>query len=54
MAMFTTYIAWTLMDQGISYWPAFPLTLVIAFAGGIAVERVAHPSGRARVRRSSS
>jgi branched-chain amino acid transport system permease protein len=40
MAMFTTYIAWELMHRGLSYWPAFALTLVIAFAGGVAVERV--------------
>jgi branched-chain amino acid transport system permease protein len=40
MAMFTTYIAWTLMDRGLSYWPAFVLTLAIAFAGGMAIERV--------------
>jgi branched-chain amino acid transport system permease protein len=40
MATFTTYIAWTLMDHGLSYWPAFLLTLLIAFAGGFAVERV--------------
>ena len=40
MATFTTYIAWTLMDHGLSYWPAFALTLLIAFAGGVTVERV--------------
>ncbi len=40
MAMFTTYIAWELMHRGLSYWPAFVLTLTIAFAGGVAVERV--------------
>ena len=40
MAMFTTYIAWALMDRGLSYWPAFVLTLLIAFGGGVAVERV--------------
>src|SRR5919201_4809166 len=40
MATFTTYIAWTLMDRGLSYWPAFVLTLLLAFGGGIAVERV--------------
>jgi len=40
MATFTTYIAWTLIDQGLSYWTAFVLTLAIAFVGGIAVERV--------------
>jgi branched-chain amino acid transport system permease protein len=40
MATFTTYIAWTLMDHGLSYWPAFALTLLIAFTGGITIERV--------------
>ena len=40
MAMFTTYIAWELMDSGLSYWPAFVLTLLIAFGGGVAIERV--------------
>ena len=29
MATFTTYVAWTLMNHGVSYWPAFvPLELV--------------------------
>jgi branched-chain amino acid transport system permease protein len=40
MAMFTTYIAWELMHRGISYWPAFVLTLAIAFVGGVATERI--------------
>jgi branched-chain amino acid transport system permease protein len=40
MATFTTYIAWTLMNHGLSYWPAFVLTLLVAFGGGISVERV--------------
>ena len=39
MATFSTYIAWSLMNNGLSYWPAFVLTLLIAFAGGVAVER---------------
>ena len=39
MATFTTYIAWSLMNHGLSFWPAFALTLVIAFVGGAAVER---------------
>jgi branched-chain amino acid transport system permease protein len=39
MATFTTFIAWTLVDHGLGYWAAFALTLVIAFAGGIALER---------------
>lgn len=40
MATFTTFIAWSLMNHGLSYWPAFVLTLGIAFAGGVGVERV--------------
>jgi len=40
MATFTTFIAWSLMHRGISYWPAFVLTLLIAFAFGVGVERV--------------
>ena len=40
MATFTTYIAWMLMDRGIPYWPAFVLTLLIAFGGGVTIERV--------------
>jgi branched-chain amino acid transport system permease protein len=40
MATFTTFIAWSLMHHGLSYWPAFVLTLGIAFAGGVGVERV--------------
>ena len=41
MAMFTTYIAWTLMENhGWSYWPAFAATLVFAFALGVGVQRV--------------
>ncbi len=39
MATFTTYVAWSLMNQGLSFWPAFALTLVIAFVGGAAIER---------------
>ena len=40
MATFTTYVAWSLMDHGFSFWPAFAATLVIAFVFGAAVERV--------------
>ena len=40
MAMFTTFVAWTLMDRGLSFWPAFALTLAIAFVGGVAIERI--------------
>ena len=41
LATFTTYIAWQLMEWGLSYWPAFVCTLGIAFVGGFAVELVA-------------
>jgi branched-chain amino acid transport system permease protein len=39
MATFSTYIAWSLMDHGLSYWPAFVLTLALSFLGGAAIER---------------
>ena len=42
MAMFTTYIAWALMEHhDWSYWLAFVATLVIAFALGVGIQRVA-------------
>jgi branched-chain amino acid transport system permease protein len=41
MAMFTTYIAWTLTaNHGWSYWPAFAATLVFAFLLGVGIQRV--------------
>jgi branched-chain amino acid transport system permease protein len=40
MAMFSTYIAWALMHRGLSFWPAFVLTILIAFVGGVGIERV--------------
>jgi branched-chain amino acid transport system permease protein len=40
MATFTTFIAWSLMNHGLSFWAAFPIVLAIAFAGGLAIERV--------------
>lgn len=39
MAMFSTFIAWQLMQWGLGFWPAFLLTLVISFVGGIVIER---------------
>lgn len=39
MAMFSTFIAWQLMQWGLGFWPAFLLTLAISFAGGIIIER---------------
>ena len=40
MAMFATYIAWTLINAGMPYWPAFFLTVAIAFVLGVVIERV--------------
>ena len=37
MAMFTTFVAWSLMNH-LPYWPAFALTLVFAFAFGAGIE----------------
>ena len=40
MAMFATYIAWSLMQAGLPYWLAFIATVAIAFAMGALIERV--------------
>lgn len=40
MAMLATFVAFALIDHGVTYWIAFPLTLVIAFAGGVAIQRI--------------
>ena len=39
MATFTTFVCWSLIDHGVPQWGAFGLTLAIAFAGGVALER---------------
>jgi len=40
MAMFSTYIAWTLVNAGLPFWAAFVLTLVTSFLGGMTIERI--------------
>ena len=40
MAMFATYIAWSLINGGVGYWPAFLLTVLIAFVLGVLIERI--------------
>jgi branched-chain amino acid transport system permease protein len=40
MAMFATYLAWTLMQAGVPYWGAFFITVAVAFIGGVVIERV--------------
>ncbi len=40
MAMFSTFIAWQLMELGTPYWVAFVTTLVISFVAGVLIDRV--------------
>src|SRR5262245_48529048 len=40
MAMFATYIAWSLLQAGLPYWGAFFATVGIAFVLGVVIERV--------------
>jgi branched-chain amino acid transport system permease protein len=40
MAMFSTYLAWQMVDSGMPYWAAFLLTILISFIGGMAIERI--------------
>lgn len=40
LAMFSTYIAWTLMQAGMSYWLTFFVTVAIAFSLGALIERI--------------
>ncbi len=40
MATLSTFIAVTLIDDGMSYWAAFSVTIAIAFLGGMAIERI--------------
>ena len=40
MATFSTYIAWTLTtNHGFSYWPAFAITLLVSFVGGVGIHQ---------------
>ena len=40
MAMFSTYLCWSMLQAGLPYWVAFFATVTIAFAGGILIERI--------------
>ena len=39
MAMFSTYLAWQLMQNDWGYWPAFAVTVAVSFVGGVVIER---------------
>jgi len=40
LAMFCTYISWSLINAGVPYWAAFFVTVAFAFALGVIIERV--------------
>jgi len=40
MAMFSTFIAWQLLQWGVPYWGAFVTAVAVSFVGGVAIERV--------------
>ena len=40
MAMFTTYLAWSLISAGMPYWAAFFSTIALGFALGALIERI--------------
>jgi branched-chain amino acid transport system permease protein len=40
LAMFATYFAWSLINAGVPYWPAFLFTVIFAFVLGVVIERV--------------
>ncbi|MBV5293898.1 MULTISPECIES: branched-chain amino acid ABC transporter permease [Curvibacter] len=40
MAMFSTFVAWALIDAGLPYWGAFALTVLLSFVVAAAVEFV--------------
>jgi branched-chain amino acid transport system permease protein len=40
MAMFATYICWTMLNAGMPYWGAFFATVAVSFVGGVLIERI--------------
>ena len=40
MAMFSTYLCWSMMNHGVPYWIAFFATVAIAFVGGVLIQRI--------------
>jgi len=40
MAMFSTFIAWQLIQWGVPYWVAFVLTIGISFIAGVLIDRI--------------
>ena len=40
MAMFSTYITWSLLQTGMGFWAALGLAMLVSFLGGMLIERV--------------
>jgi branched-chain amino acid transport system permease protein len=40
MAMFATYLTWSMLNAGVPYWWAFLATVIVAFVGGMLIQRV--------------
>src|SRR6516164_5045826 len=40
MAMFSTFVAWQLIQWGVPYWITFLATISLSFLGGVLIERV--------------
>jgi branched-chain amino acid transport system permease protein len=40
MAMFSTFVAWQLLQWGAPFWVAFVLAVALSFAAGVAIERI--------------
>ena len=40
LAVFSTFIAWTLVQMGVPIWPAILLTMIVSFIGAVILERV--------------
>jgi branched-chain amino acid transport system permease protein len=40
MAMFSTYLAWTLITAGMNWWLAFVITVLVSFVVGMLIERL--------------
>jgi len=50
MAMFSTYLAWNMIDSGSPYWLAFVATILVSFVAGMLIERlVVRPFSRAPI-----
>jgi branched-chain amino acid transport system permease protein len=39
MATLSAFVCWTLLDHGWAFWPAFAATIVLSFAGGVALQQ---------------